>query len=92
MIPLPVILVEFLLAFGAALLLANAVAVVRLKREDNWPPYRPAGVTDTEARELSRVASHQRPLPSRNRIVIGIVIGLGVSLWALATLVKRLSE
>ncbi|MCA1824685.1 MAG: hypothetical protein ABR520_05875 [Mycobacteriales bacterium] len=41
MIPLPVILTEFLLAFGAALLLANAAAMVRLRRDGNWPPAPP---------------------------------------------------
>lgn len=40
MIPLPVILVEFLVAFGLALCGANAVALVKLRREGNWPPTR----------------------------------------------------
>jgi hypothetical protein len=67
-IPLPVILVEFLIAFGLALFGANAVAMVRLRREGNWPPRADAG-----------------PAPSRPRIVTGLVLGLLVTLWALAS-------
>lgn len=92
MIPLPVILVEFLLAFGAALFLANAAAIVRLRREQNWPPYRPAGVSDTEVSSLSRTASREHRIPSRNRILTGAVIGLGVSLWSVATLLNLTSR
>lgn len=33
MIPLPVILAEFVMAFGAAFLIANAVALIRTSRE-----------------------------------------------------------
>lgn len=86
MIPLEVILVEFLLAFGAALFLANAVTVVRLRRENNWPPYRPAGMADAEAEGLSRTALHEHRVPSRTRILIGLAIGLAVSLWSVASL------
>ena len=68
MIPLPVILVEFLIAFGVALLGENAVALVRLRRDGNWPPAREAG-----------------PAPSAARIVGGIVVGLVVTLWGVAT-------
>lgn len=92
MIPLPVILVEFLLAFGAALFLANATAVVRLRREDNWPPYRPAGMPAAEAESLTRTAARELRLPSRNRILMGLAIGLGVALWAGATLLKIASK
>jgi len=67
-IPLPVILVEFLIAFGVALAGANALALVRLRRDGNWPPAREAG-----------------PAPSAGRIVTGIVVGLVVTLWAVAT-------
>jgi hypothetical protein len=67
-IPLPVILVEFLVAFGVALFGANALALVRLRRDGNWPPARTAG-----------------PAPSATRIVAGIVVGLVVTLWAVAT-------
>lgn len=42
-IPLPVILVEFMVAFGLALFGANALALVRLRRDGNWPPARDAG-------------------------------------------------
>ena len=69
MIPLPVILVEFMVAFGVALLGANAMAFVRLRREGNWPPARTA----------------TGPSPSAMRIVGLFVVGLVVTLWGLAT-------
>ena len=69
MIPLPVILVEFMIAFGLALSGANTLALVRLRRDGNWPPARTSGT----------------PGPSARRIVAGIAIGLVVTLWALAT-------
>jgi hypothetical protein len=90
-IPLNVILIEFLLAFGAALFLANAVAIVRLRREQNWPPDRPAGVPADTAAQLTRAAAREQRVPSRARILAGLVIGLGVALWALATLAQRFS-
>jgi hypothetical protein len=70
-IPLPVILVEFLVAFGMALLGANALALVRLRRDGNWPP--------------ARAARADGPAPSAARIVTGMVVGLVVTLWAVAT-------
>ncbi len=70
MIPLPVILVEFLVAFGLALFGANALAMVRLRRDGNWPPVAPA--------DGARA-------PSRARIVIGLAVGLLVTLWAIAS-------
>jgi hypothetical protein len=100
-IPLPVILVEFLLAFGAALFIGQAVAVVQLRRDDNWPPTRPVGPllpSDGSSRRLSEgpvtapqgAARHGQPgVPSRPRILTLLAIGLGVSLWSLATLVTR---
>jgi hypothetical protein len=91
LIPLPVILVEFLLAFGGALLVANAAAILRLRREHNWPPYRPTGMAESEAAELTRTASREHRIPSRSRLLTGVLIGLGVSLWSLATLLDRLS-
>ena len=90
MIPLNVILIEFLLAFGAALFLANAAAIVRLRREQNWPPDRPAGVP-ADAEPMTRTAAREQRVPSRARILTGVVIGLGVALWALATLAQRFS-
>lgn len=69
MIPIPVILVEFMVAFGVALAGANAFAFVRLRRDGNWPPARTA----------------DGPAPSATRIVVGFVVGLVVTLWALAT-------
>lgn len=69
MIPVPVILVEFLGAFGLALILANALAFVRLRRDRNWPPARTA----------------EGPSPSAGRIVGLFVVGLVVTLWAVAT-------
>ncbi|HEV2889420.1 MAG TPA: hypothetical protein VGX28_03515 [Frankiaceae bacterium] len=69
MIPVPVILVEFMVAFGLALIVANALAFVRLRRDGNWPPARAAA----------------GPSPSATRIVGGFVVGLVVTLWALAT-------
>lgn len=86
MIPLPIILVEFLLAFGAALLVAQAVAIFRLRREDNWPPNRPAGVPRDEAQRVTAQDPAAR-VPSRPRILTQLVIGLAVSLWSLSTLV-----
>lgn len=71
MIPLPVILVEFLVAFGVALFGANALALLRLRRDGNWPP--------------TRAAAGSGPAPSAARIVTGLVVGLVVTLWALAT-------
>jgi hypothetical protein len=81
-IPLPIILVEFLLAFGAALFIAQVVAVVQLRRHGNWPPTRPVGALDASDGEPAAV-------PSRPRILTLLAIGLGVSLWSLATLVAR---
>jgi hypothetical protein len=69
-IPLPVILVEFLVAFGVALFGANALALLRLRRDGNWPPAR---------------ATAGGPAPSAARIVTGIAVGLVVTLWAVAT-------
>lgn len=68
MIPVPVILTEFLIAFGVALAGANVLALVRLRREGSSPPARAAGSS-----------------PSMPRIVALIVVGLVVTLWALAT-------
>jgi len=68
-IPVPVILVEFMVAFGVALVGGNALAFVRLRRDGNWPPARTAA----------------GPSPSAARIVAGFVVGLVVTLWALAT-------
>ncbi len=78
MIPFPVILTELTFALGLALFGANALAWLRLRREQNWPPRRAsralrAGATAT--------------LPSRGRILAGMVIGLVVTLWAAATFV-----
>ncbi|MDQ1709902.1 MAG: hypothetical protein QOG49_1287 [Frankiaceae bacterium] len=87
-IPLPVILVEFLLAFGGAMFVANVTAVVRLRRDGNWPPYRPAGLDDQSVDGLSRVAQREHRVPSRPRILTGLVIGLAVSLWAGASLLN----
>jgi hypothetical protein len=70
-IPLPVILVEFLVAFGVALFGANALALVKLRREGNWPP--------------ARTARADGPAPSAARILTGLTVGLVVTLWALAT-------
>lgn len=49
-IPLPVILVEFMVAFGLALFGANALALVRLRRDGNWPPARDAGPSPSALR------------------------------------------
>ena len=69
MIPLPVILVEFMVAFGLALFGANTLALVRLRRDGNWPPARDGA----------------GPAPSAFRIVAGIVVGFVVAAWAVAT-------
>ena len=66
MIPLPVIMVEFLVAFGVALFGANALALVRLRRDG--------------ARQDA-----PGPAPSARRMVLGIAVGLVVTLWAVAT-------
>ena len=73
-IPLPVILVEFMVAFGLALFGANALALVRLRRDGNWPPSRDATAG---------------PAPSAFRIVAGIVVGFVVALWALGTFIAK---
>lgn len=39
-IPLPVILVEFIAAFGFALLIGCTFVLLRLRSEGNWPPAR----------------------------------------------------
>jgi len=70
-IPLPVILVEFMVAFGFALFGANTVALVRLRRDGNWPPARDGA----------------GPAPSALRIVGGIVVGFVVAAWAVATFI-----
>lgn len=91
-IPLPIILVEFLLAFGAALFIAQAVALVQLRREDNWPPTRPAGRRPPPAGGAPPPAAEPDVrLPSRPRILTLLAIGLAVALWSLATLVTRAS-
>ncbi len=73
MIPVPVILVEFLIAFGLALVVGHALAFVRLRRDGNWPPARTATA----------------PSPSATRIVVGFVVGLVMILWGLATWVTE---
>ena len=73
MIPLPVILCEFMVAFGLALFGANSMAFVKLRREGNWPPEPVGG----------------EPAPSRGRILIGMAVGLLVALWAVATFVSN---
>ena len=75
MIPLDQLVPELLLALGAALLLGNLAAYLRLR-----PQWR-AGRPGTTARQ-------PRP-PSRARVLANIAIGLVVSLAALATLVRR---
>lgn len=55
MVPLPVILVEFLVAFGLALFGANTLALVRLRREGNWPPEGPPP-TPSRTRILGGIA------------------------------------
>jgi hypothetical protein len=87
-IPLPVILVEFLVAFGAALFLANAAAFVRLRRDGNWPPSRPMGAPAT-GRAARRAAAAGVGVPSRVRILVGMAVGLMVTLWAVATFVVK---
>lgn len=74
MIPLPVILVEFMAAFGLALFAANALALFRLRRDGNWPPARDATAG---------------PAPSAFRIVTGIVVGFVVVTWAVATFLAK---
>ena len=71
MVPLPVILCEFMVAFGLALFGANSMAMIKLRREGNWPPEPVRGA----------------PAPSRGRILTGITVGLLVTLWAIATFV-----
>ncbi len=85
MIPLPVILCEFLVAFGLALFGANALALVKLRRAGNWPPDQPAVGSGPRGRK----AAADLPLPSRTRILVGIVVGLLVALWAIATFVSE---
>ena len=72
-IPLPVILVEFMVAFGLALFGANALALVRLCRDGNWPPARDGA----------------GPAPSALRIVTGLVVGFVVAAWAVATFIAH---
>ncbi len=79
-IPVRVILTELILAVGLALLAANVLAWVRLRREDNWPPRRSSRATRPGANAA---------VPSRARILTGIVAGLFVTLVALATFVTR---
>lgn len=55
MIPLPVILVEFMVAFGLALFGANALALVRLRRDGNWPPARDAGPAPSASRIVAGI-------------------------------------
>lgn len=88
MVPLPVILCEFIVAFGLALLAANAAAYVRLRRDDNWPPTRPAGAPVPTSRS-ARAAALRGALPSRRRIMSGMVIGLVMALWGVATFVNE---
>lgn len=75
MVPLPVILTMFVVAFGLALLFGNGLAYVRLRRDDNWPPTRPV--------------LPDQPVPSRGRILAGLGIGLVMALWGLATFVSK---
>ena len=63
MIPLPVILVEFMVAFGLALFGANTLALVRLRRDGNWPPAREAGPAPSAFRIVAG-------------IVVGFVVAL----------------
>ena len=70
-IPLPVILVEFMVAFGLALFGASTLALVQLRRHGNWPPARDGA----------------EPAPSAFLIVGGIVVGFVVATWAVATFI-----
>lgn len=73
MIPLPVILVEFMAAFGLAMFGGSTLALVRLRRDGNWPPARDGA----------------GPAPSASLIVVGIVVGFLVATWAVATFVAK---
>ena len=75
-VPLPVILCEFMVAFGLALFGANALAMLKLRREGNWPPEADA-------------AAGGAAVPSRGRILTGMTVGLLVTLWAVATFVSE---
>jgi hypothetical protein len=72
-VPVPVILTMFVVAFGLALVVGNGTAYVHLRRDGNWPPTRP--VTASGA------------VPSRPRILLGLGIGLLMALWGVATFV-----
>jgi hypothetical protein len=74
-IPLDQLVPELLLALGAALLLGNLAAYLRLR--PRWRAGRPGN------------AARQPHPPSRVRVLANIAIGLVVSLAALATLVRR---
>jgi hypothetical protein len=87
-IPLPVILVEFVVALGLALFLANTVAYVRLRREDNWPPSRPP-CTPVPTRRREQAAAARAQVPSRTRILSGITIGFVMAVWGVATFVTE---
>ena len=82
MIPLPVILVEFLFALGLALFGASVVAYVRLRREGNWPPARPAAPS---GRRNGQRAAAEPAAPSRARIYVDMLLGLVIVLWAAAS-------
>lgn len=87
MVPLPVILCEFMVAFGLALFCANALALVKLRRAGDWPPARSTVPTAPHGRPAG--ADADPPLPSRPRILGGMTVGLLVTLWAVATFVSE---
>jgi ABC-type nickel/cobalt efflux system permease component RcnA len=77
MIPLPVILAEFVMALGAALALANGLALARARRDAS-------DEGEQTAPPAKRVA--------RGRAIVNLLIGLVVFAWGLATFLVRLAE
>jgi len=85
MIPLPQLVVEFILGLGVALSGANLVVVVRERRRSDTSQ---RGTTSYR-RSTSVRTGASRSGPSMRRVWGNIAIGVAVAAWAAVTLLAR---
>ena len=77
------IMQELVLALGAALFLAYGLALVRRRSDAR------GAVASGRGRSRSQADAHDLPQAPLARTVTFMLIGLIVSVWALASIVKR---